>query len=77
MSQRVALHLDPWGLLTEDDESSYLTLDWQDDDAMSQLQGHSIIYRIALSPRQNQEPHRKLNYSFKKHRIVMNGAAQL
>jgi hypothetical protein len=31
-----------------DDESSYLTLDLQDDDAMNQLQEHSITYRIAV-----------------------------
>ena len=34
------------------DERSYLTLDLQDDDAMNQLQGHSITYRIAVGPQQ-------------------------
>jgi hypothetical protein len=51
ISQRVAHHLERQGLLTQDDESSYLTLDLQNDDAMNQLQGHSITYRIALGPR--------------------------
>jgi hypothetical protein len=41
--------------LTRDDESSYLTLDLQDDDAMSQLQGHSITYRIAVGPQQGRK----------------------
>jgi hypothetical protein len=38
-----------------DDESSYLTLDLQDDDAMNQLQGHSITYRIAVGPQQGRK----------------------
>ena len=50
ISQRVARHLEHQGLLTRDDEGSYLTLDLQDDDAMNQLQGHSITYRIAVGP---------------------------
>jgi hypothetical protein len=41
--------------LTRDDESSYLALDLQDDDAMSQLQGHSITYRIAVGPQQGRK----------------------
>jgi ribosomal protein S27E len=55
ISQRVARHLERQGLLTRDDESSYLTLDLQDDDAMSQLQGHSITYRIAVGPQQGRK----------------------
>lgn len=38
-----------------DDESSYLTLDLQDDDAMSQIQGYSITYRIAVGPQQGRK----------------------
>jgi hypothetical protein len=44
ISQRVAGHLERQGLLVRDNESSYLTLDLQDVDAMSQIQGHSISY---------------------------------
>lgn len=55
ISQGVALHLERQGLLTRDDESSYLTLDLQDDDAMNQLQGHSITYRIAVGPQQGRK----------------------
>jgi hypothetical protein len=55
ISQRVAGHLERQGLLVRDDESSYLTLDLQDDDAMSQIQGHSITYRIAVGPQQGRK----------------------
>lgn len=55
ISQRVARHLERQGLLARDDESSYLTLDLQDDDAMNQLQGHSITYRIAVGPQQGRK----------------------
>jgi hypothetical protein len=48
ISQRVAGHLERQGLLARDDESSYLTLNLQDDDPMNQLQGHFITYRIAV-----------------------------
>ena len=41
--------------MVRDDESSYLTLDLQDDDAMHQLQGHSITYRIAVGPQQGRK----------------------
>jgi len=55
ISQRIARHLERQGLLTRDDESSYLTLDLQDDDAMTQLQSHSITYRIAVGPQQGRK----------------------
>jgi len=55
ISQRIARHLERRGLLTRDDESSHLTLDLQDDDAMHQLQGHSIAYRIAVGPQQGRK----------------------
>ncbi len=55
ISQRVARHLERQSLLARDDESSYLTLDLQDDDAMNQLQGHSITYRIAVGPQQGRK----------------------
>ena len=55
ISQRVAGHLERQGLLVRDDESSYLTLDLQADDAMNQLQEHSITYRIAVGPQQGRK----------------------
>ena len=55
ISRRIARHLERRGLLTRDDESSHLTLDLQDDDAMYQLQGHSIAYRIAVGPQQGRK----------------------
>jgi hypothetical protein len=51
ISQRIARHLERQGLLTRDDESSYLTLDLQDDDAMDQLQSHSMMCMDARMPR--------------------------
>jgi hypothetical protein len=36
-------------------ESSYLALEPDDDDAMAQLQGHSITYRIAVGPQQGRK----------------------
>jgi len=55
ISQRIARHLERQGLLDRDNENSYLTLDLQDDDAMNQLQGHSITYRIAVGPQQGRK----------------------
>ena len=51
ISQRIARHLERQGLLARDDESSYLTLDLQDDDAMNQLQEielHVLSFRRGL-----------------------------
>jgi Putative transposase len=55
ISQRVADFLERKGLLVREDESSYLTMDCQDDDAMDQLQSHSITYRIAVGPQQGRK----------------------
>ena len=55
ISQRVARHLERQGLLARDDESSYLSLDLQEDDAMNQIQGNSITYRIAVGPHQGRK----------------------
>ena len=38
------------GLLVRDNDSAYLSLDFQDDDILSRLQGDSITYRIAIGP---------------------------
>jgi len=52
ISQRIARHLEKQGLLTRDDENSYLTMDGLDENVMNKLQGHSITYRIAVGPKQ-------------------------
>ena len=50
ISHRVARFLEKRGFLERDAENSYLSLETDDDDAMVQLQGHSITYRIAVAP---------------------------
>ncbi len=52
LSHRVPRFLEKKGWLQRDDENTYLLLDSidQEDDALSQLQGHSITYRIAMGP---------------------------
>jgi hypothetical protein len=52
ISQRVAKFLERRGFLESDEENSYLTLETSDDEAMQQLHGHSITYRIAIGPHQ-------------------------
>jgi hypothetical protein len=42
--------MDKRGFLERDAENSYLTLEPADEDAMVQLQGHLITYRIAVRP---------------------------
>jgi hypothetical protein len=55
ISQRIARHLEKQGLLTRDDENSYLTMDGLDDNVMNELQSHSITYRIAMGPQQGRK----------------------
>jgi hypothetical protein len=55
ISHRVARFLEKRGFLERDAESSYLALETDDDDAMVQLQGHSITYRIALGPQKGRK----------------------
>jgi hypothetical protein len=55
ISHRVARFLEKRGFLERDAESSYLALEPDDDDAMVQLQGHSITYRIALGPQKGRK----------------------
>ena len=50
ISHRVARFLEKRGFLERDAENSYLALESGDDDAMMQLQGHSISYRVADTP---------------------------
>ena len=55
ISQRIARHLEKQGLLTRDDENSYLTMDGLDDNVINELQSHSITYRIAMGPQQGRK----------------------
>jgi hypothetical protein len=71
ISQRVARFLERRGFLESDEddcmdaggrathgavaENSYLTLETSDDEAMQQLHGHSITYRIAIGPHQGRK----------------------
>ena len=50
-----ARFLEKRGFLERDAENSYLALEQDDDDAMVQLQGHSITYRIAVGPQQGRK----------------------
>ena len=55
IARRVGRYLERQGLLERDAENSYLALEPDDDDAMVQLQGHSITYRIAVGPQQGRK----------------------
>jgi hypothetical protein len=55
ISQRVAKFLERRGFLESDEENGYLTLETSDDEAMQQLYGHSITYRIAIGPQQGRK----------------------
>jgi len=55
ISQRIARHLEKQGLLSRDEENSYLMMDGLDDSVMNELQGHSITYRIAVGPQQGRK----------------------
>jgi ribosomal protein S27E len=51
ISERIGRHLECKGLLVRQVDSSHLTLEPGDtEDALSDLQGHSVTYRIALGP---------------------------
>ena len=50
LSRRVAKYLERRGFLTRDEDNGYLTLETSEDEAMQQLYGHSITYRIAIGP---------------------------
>jgi len=52
ISQRVAKFLERRGFLARDEDNDYLALETADDEAMQQLYGHSITYRIAIGPQQ-------------------------
>ncbi|MCP4391696.1 MAG: IS91 family transposase, partial [Gammaproteobacteria bacterium] len=55
ISQRVAKFLERRGFLASDKETSDLRLETSDDEAMQQLYGHSITYRIAIGPHQGRK----------------------
>jgi len=55
ISHRVAKCLERRGVLARDEENTYLHLDLSEDEAMQQLYGHSITYRIALGPHQGRK----------------------
>jgi hypothetical protein len=55
ISHRIARHLEKQGLLTRDEENSYLMTDGLDDSFMNELQSHSITYRIAVGPQQGRK----------------------
>ena len=56
ISHRIARFLERQGLLERDMEQSYLILEEEeDDDAISQIHGHSITYRIAMGAQQGQK----------------------
>ena len=50
ISERIGRHLERTGKLVRDEESSYLALESEGEDALQDLQGHSIRYRIAVGP---------------------------
>ncbi len=50
LSHRIARFLERKGLLERDMENSWLTLDEEVDEALSQIHGSSITYRIACGP---------------------------
>jgi len=55
ISERLTKLLTRQGLLTQDDDSSTLTLDALDDNALHHLQSHSVTYRVAVGPQQGKK----------------------
>jgi len=55
ISERLAKLLTRQGLLTQEDDSSYLTIDALDDNALHHLQSHSVTYRVAIGPQQGKK----------------------
>ena len=56
ISQRVGRCLERQGLLEQDTESAWLDLDpAEDSDAMPQILGSSVSYRIAVGPQQGRK----------------------
>ena len=55
LSSKLARMLVKEGVLTQDSENSYLTLDHLEANPMQQVHGHSISYRIAIGPQQGKK----------------------
>ena len=55
ISHRVAGFLEREGILERDEENSYLNLENADEDAMQQVIGCSVSYRIAVGPQQGRK----------------------
>jgi len=55
ISERIANYLERQGLLVRAMDNSYLSYDNLDEDVLSQLQGNSITYRIAVGPQAGQK----------------------
>ena len=55
ISHRIAHFLERQVLLERDMGQSYFILEEEDDDAMSQIHGHPITYRIAVGTQQGQK----------------------
>ena len=55
ISRRVVKFLERRGFLERDDQSRYLRLETSRDEAIQQLYGHSITYRIAIGPQQGRK----------------------
>jgi hypothetical protein len=55
ISQRVAKFLRRRGFLARDEDNDSPTLETSEDEAMQQLYGHSITYRIAIGPQQGRK----------------------
>lgn len=55
LSHRIAHCLQKQGLLERDAENTWLTLEYEEGDALTQLQGASVAYRIATGPQQGRK----------------------
>ena len=55
LSQRIARKLEKRGLLERDAENTWLTLEAEEGDALTPLQGASVTYRIATGPQQGRK----------------------
>ncbi len=55
LSQRIARCLEKRGLLERDAENTWLTLEQDEDEVLTQLQGHSVTYRIATGSQQGRK----------------------
>ena len=62
ISQRIARHLEKQGLLTRDDENSYLTMDGLDDNVMNELQGSAK--KTPSTTKENSSPALRLRSTF-------------